>query len=112
MGISIQQFSGRGRGMKWFIDFCALLKWFIIGGEKPDVVLNKRRKLRKELAIECERRWHRARYLRAHRNAASNMGMLHEAREAFHEQPYEWKKKQYDKWEKRYGKDWRKHVIL
>ena len=98
--------------MKWFIDFCALLKWFIIGGKKPDVVLNKRRKLRKELAIECERRWHRARYLRAHRNAASNMGMLHEAREAFHEQPYEWKKKQYDKWEKRYGKDWRKHVLI
>ena len=98
--------------MRWFIDFCALLKWFIIGGKKPDVVLNKRRKLRKELAIECERRWHRARYLRAHRNAASNMGMLHEAREAFHEQPYEWKKKQYEKWEKRYGKDWRKHVVL
>ena len=98
--------------MKWFIDFCALLKWLIIGGKKPDVVLNKRRKLRKELAIECERRWHRARYLRAHRNAASNMGMLHEAREAFHEQPYEWKKKQYEKWEKRYGKDWRKHVVL
>ena len=98
--------------MKWFIDFCALLKWFIIGGIKPDVVLNKRRKLRKELAAECERSWQRARYLRAHRNAASNMGMLHEAREAFYEQPYEWQKKQYEKWEKRYGKNWRKHVLL
>ena len=26
--------------MNWFIDFCALLKWFIIGGKKPVVVLN------------------------------------------------------------------------
>ena len=98
--------------MKWLIDLCALLKWFIIGGIKPDVVLNKRRKLKRELAIECERIWAKAEYQRHFRNAASNMGMLHEAREAFHEQPYEWKKKQYDKWEKRYGKDWRKHVIL
>ena len=38
--------------MIWFIDLCALLKWFIIGGEKPDVVLNKRRELKRELAIE------------------------------------------------------------
>ena len=98
--------------MKWFIDFCALFKWFIIGGKKPDVVLNKRRKLKRELAIECERIWAKAEYQRHFRNAASNMGMLHEAREAFHEQPYEWQKKQYEKWEKRYGKDWRKHVIL
>ena len=98
--------------MKWLIDFCALLKWVIIGGIKPNAVLNKRRKLRKELAIECERIWAKAEYQRHFRNAASNMGMLHEARDAFHEQPYEWKKKQYDKWEKRYGKDWRKHVVL
>ena len=98
--------------MKWFIDFCTLLKWFIIGGIKPDVVLNKRRKLKRELAIECERIWAKAEYQRHFRNAASNMGMLHEARETFHEQPYEWKKKQYEKWEKRYGKDWRKHVVL
>ena len=98
--------------MKWFIDFCSLLKWFIIGGKKPDVVLNKRRKLKRELAIECERIWAKAEYQRHFRNAASNMGMLHEARKAFHEQPYEWKKKQYEKWEKRYGKDWRKHVFI
>ena len=98
--------------MKWLIDFCALLKWFIIGGKKPDVVLNKRRKLKRELAIECERIWAKAEYQRHFRNAASNMGMLHEAREFFNEQPYEWQKKQYEKWEKRYGKDWRKHVVL
>ena len=98
--------------MKWFIDFCALLKWFIIGGIKPNVVLNKRRKLKRELAIECERIWAKAEYQRHFRNAASNMGMLHEAREFFHKQPYEWQKKQYDKWEKRYGKDWRKHVWI
>ena len=86
--------------MKWFIDFCALLKWFIIGGKKPDVVLNKRRKLKRELAIECERIWAKAEYQRHFRNAASNMGILHEAREGFQEQPYEWQKKQYEKWEK------------
>ena len=98
--------------MKWLIDFCALLKWFIIGGKRPDVVLNKRKKIKRELAIACERRWQRARFLRAHRNAASNMGMLHEARELWYEQPYEWRKKQEDKWEKRYGKKWSEHVVI
>ena len=98
--------------MIWFIDLCALLKCFIIGGEKPDVVLNKRRKLKRELVIECEKSWQRARYLRGHRNAASNMGMLHEARELWYEQPYEWRKKQENKWGKRYGRDWRKHVVI
>lgn len=98
--------------MKWLIDFCAWFKWLILGGEKPDVVLNKQQKLKRDLAIECEKRWERARYLRAHRNAASNMGMLHEAREYWHEQPYEWRKKQEDKWEKRYGKNWKHHVVI
>ena len=64
--------------MKWFIDLCALLKWFIIGGKKPDVVLNKRRKLKRELAIECEKEWAKAEYQRHFRNAASNMGMSEE----------------------------------
>ena len=58
--------------MKWFVDLCALLKWFIIGGKKPDVVLNKRQKLRRELAIECEREWGKAKYRRHFRNAALN----------------------------------------
>ena len=90
--------------MKWLIDFCALLKWFIIGGKKPNVVLNKRRKLKRELAIECEKRWAKAEYQRHFRNAASNMGMLGEAREWFYERPYEWRKKQEEKWKKRYEK--------
>tara|TARA_B100001750_G_scaffold220225_1_gene207758 strand:- start:151 stop:447 length:297 start_codon:yes stop_codon:yes gene_type:complete len=98
--------------MNWFIDFCALLKWFIIGGKKPVVVFNKRQKLTRDLAIECEKRWANARYLRAHRNAASNLGMLGEARKWWFEQPYEWRKRQEDKWKKRYGKDWRKHVVI
>ena len=97
--------------MKWLIDFCAWLKWFILGGKKPVVVLNKRQRLKRELAIECEKRWENARYLRAHRNAASNLGMLGEAREWWYEQPYEWQKKQEEKWKKRYGKDWKKHVV-
>ena len=98
--------------MKWFIDFCAWLRWFIIGGKNLVVDLNKRQRLKRELAFECEKRWENARYLRAHRNAASNMGMLHEAREFWYKQPYEWRKEKEDKWEKRYGKNWRKHVLM
>ena len=98
--------------MRWFIDLCALLKWFIIGGEKPDVVLNNRRKLKRGLAIECEKSWQRARYFRAHRNAASNMGMLGEARKWWNKQPLEWRIEKEQEWEKRYGKDWRKHVVI
>ena len=37
--------------MKWLIDFCALLKWFIIGGKRPDVVLNKRKKIKRSYKI-------------------------------------------------------------
>jgi hypothetical protein len=40
------------------------------------------------------------------------MGMLHEAREFWYEQPYELRKKQEEKWEKRYVKDWRKHFLI
>ena len=98
--------------MKWFIDFCALLKWFIIGGKKPVVVLNKRQKLKRDLAVECEKRWANARYLRAHRNAASNLGMLGEARKWWNEQPLDWRLEQEKEWEKRYGKDLRKHVVI
>ena len=98
--------------MKWLIDFCSWLRWFIIGGIKPVVDLNKRRRLRRKLAIECEKEWAKQEYLRHFRNAASNMGMLHEAREFWYEQPYEWRKEKEDKWEKRYGKNWRKHVLM
>ena len=98
--------------MKWIIDFCAWFKWFILGGKKPVVVLNKRQKLKRDLAIECEKRWANARYLRALRNAASNLGMLGEARKWWNEQPLEWRLEQEKEWEKRYGKDWRKHVMI
>ena len=40
------------------------------------------------------------------------MGMLHEAREFWYEQPYDWRKEQEDKWEKRYGKNWKHHVVI
>ena len=98
--------------MKWFIDFCAWLRWFIIGGKNLVVDLNKRQRLKRELAFECEKRWENARYLRAHRNAASNMGMLHEAREFWYEQPYEYRNKKEEEWKKKYGKNWRKHVVI
>ena len=98
--------------MKWLIDFCSWLRWFIIGGKKPIVELNKRQRLKRKLAIECEKRWAKQEYLRHYRNAASNMGMLGEAREWWYEQPYEWRKKREEKWKKRYGKNWRKHVVL
>ena len=51
-------------------------------------------------------------YLMHHRNATSNMGMIHEARETWYDQPYEWRKKRFDRWKKRYGKNWRKHVVI
>ena len=98
--------------MKWLIDFCALLKWFIIGGKRPDVVLNKRKKIKRELAIECEKRWSKEEYQRHFRNAASNLGMLGEARKWWNEQPLESQKNQEKKWEKKYGKNWRKHVMM
>ena len=98
--------------MKWLIDLCTWLRWFIIGGKKPVVDLNKRQRLKRELAIECEKRWENARYLRAYRNAASNLGMLGEARKWWEEQPYEWRKNQEKKWEKKYGKNWRKYVMM
>ena len=46
------------------------------------------------------------------RNAASNLGMLHEARELWNEKPLEYRRKKEKQWEERYGKDWRKHVVL
>ena len=98
--------------MKWLIDFCALLKWFIIGGKRPDVVLNKRKKIKRELAIECEKRWSKEEYQRHFRHAASNLGMLGEARIWWNEQPLGWRLEQEREWKKRYGKNWRKHVVV
>ena len=46
------------------------------------------------------------------RNAASNLGMLGEARKWAEKQPIEYHKKKQEEWKKRYGKDWRKHVVL
>ena len=40
------------------------------------------------------------------------MGLLEEAREAWYELPFEHRKRQQEKWEKKYGKDWRKHVVI
>ena len=90
------------------------IKFFtsIIGGEKPVIELNKRQKQKRELAIACEKSWAKAEYLRHHRNAASNLGMLGEARKWWNEQPLEWRLEQEKEWEKRYGKDWRKHVMI
>ena len=45
-------------------------------------------------------------------NAASNLGLMNEAREYWNEQPLEYRKKKEKQWEKRYGKNWRKHVVL
>ena len=98
--------------MRWLIDFCAWIRWFILGGKKPVVELNKHQKLKRELAIASEKSWKKAEYLRHHRNAALNLGMLGEAREWWYEQPYEWRKKQEEKWKKRYGKNWRKHIVI
>ena len=46
------------------------------------------------------------------RNAFSNLGMLNEAKECWNEQPLEYRKKKEEEWKKRYGKGWRKHVVI
>ena len=47
------------------------------------------------------------------RNAASNLGMLGEARKWAEKQPIEYHKKKHEEWKKRLvSKDYHKHVVL
>ena len=95
--------------MKWIIDFCAWLIWFILGGVKP--MMGKRikrfipfQKPKREKPKPVYANWSEAEYKMHFRNAASNMGLMQDAEEWWYEQPYEWRKKREDEWKERYGK--------
>ena len=96
--------------MKLLIDFCAWLRWFILGGVRP--AKDKKRpkrftspqrtkpKRKKPVYANCSE----AEYKIHFRNAASSMGLMQEAKEWWYEQPYEWRKERENEWEKRYEK--------
>ena len=89
--------------------YCSFIRWVIIGGRKP-VNLHKKAQSKKDKKVYAN--WSKAEYQMHFRNAASNLGMLHEARDFWNEQPLEYRRKKEKQWEERYGKDWRKHVVL
>ena len=91
------------------IYFCYWLKWFNLGGEKSKV---KKPGSLKKHNQKVYANWSSAEYQMHHRNAASNLGMLGEARKLWNKQTPEYRKKKEDEWESRYGKDWRKHVVI
>ena len=89
--------------------YCSVLIWVIIGGKKP-VNLHKIAQSKKDKKVYAN--WSKAEYQSHFSNAASNVGLMKEAREYWNEQPLEYRKKRQKQWEKRYGKNWRKHVVL
>ena len=91
------------------IYYCKMVRWFILGVRKP-VNLIKKTQSTKDKKVYAN--LSKAEYQMHFRNAASNLGMLPEARRWWNEQPIEYRKKKEKEWEKRYGKHWRKHVIL
>ena len=95
--------------IKKLIYFCSLLKWFILGGEKPKSLITNFQLKKNDSVSE---KWSKEEYRRHFRNAASNMGMLPEARKWWNSQPMEFREAQKKEWEKRYGKNWRKRVVL
>ena len=91
------------------IYYCNFFKWFILGGIRPNYPI-KKTQIKKNKVLYAN--WSKAEYQRRFSNAVSNFGMLPEARNWWNEQPLEYRKKKKEKWKKRYGKDWRKHVLL
>ena len=89
------------------IYYCAFIKWLVLGGKKPESSSIEDISIKKKYS-----NWSKAEYQMHFRNAASNLGMLNEAREWWNEQPLEYRKKKEEEWKKRYGKDWRKHVVI
>ena len=94
---------------KKLIYHCSLIKWFILGGEKPNSLNTNFPRKKKEFVAE---KWSKNEYQRHFRNAASNLGMLPEARNWWNSQPLEIRESQEREWEKRYGKNWRKRVVI
>ena len=92
--------------LKSIISLCNWFKWFILGGNKP------KKSVKKTILKKRYLKRSKTEYQRHFTNASSNMGLLDEAREAWYELPFEYRKKQQERWKKRYGKDWRKHVVI
>ena len=92
--------------LKNLILFCSRFSWFILGGNKP------KKPVEKTIVRKRYSKRSRAEYQRHYANASSNMGLLGEAREAWYELPFEYRKKKQEEWKKRYGKDWKKHVVI
>ena len=88
---------------------CDWFKCVVVGGLKPDKPLLKKEPIQNHKVYA---NWSKAEYQMHFRNAASNLGMLGEARKWAEKQPIEYHKKKQEEWKKRYGKDWRKHVVL
>ena len=57
-----------------------------------------------QIKMKVVKKWSKEEYQRHFRNAASNLGMLPEARKWWYRQPLEYRMKQERKWRKRYGK--------
>ena len=89
------------------IYYCAFIKWLVLGGKKPESSSIKVIPIKKKYS-----NWSKAEYQMHFRNAASNLGMLNEAREWWNEQPMEYRIKKQEQWKKRYGPNWRKHVVI
>ena len=91
------------------IYYCSLVKWFILGGEKPKLLITHFQLRKNDTVSE---KWSKEEYRRHFRNAVSNIGMLTEARKWWNSQPLEFREAQKKEWKKRYGKNWRERVIL
>ena len=91
------------------IYYCNMVRWFIVGGRKPAILIKKTQS-KKDKKVYAN--WSKAEYQMHFRNAASNLGMLHEARELWNEKPLEYRRKKEKQWEERYGKNWRKYVVI
>ena len=95
--------------IKQLIFYCTSIRWFILGGEKPESMISDNQDKKNEFGIKKSSK---EEYQRHFRNAASNLGMLPEARKWWYRQPLEYRMEQERKWKKRYGKNWRESVVL
>tara|TARA_Y100000591_G_scaffold259938_1_gene232307 strand:+ start:318 stop:608 length:291 start_codon:yes stop_codon:yes gene_type:complete len=91
------------------IYYCKMVRWFIVGGRKP---VNLIKTTQSKTDKKVYNNWSKAEYQMHFRNAASNLGMLHEARELWNKKPIEYRRKKEKQWEERYGKNWRKYVVI
>ena len=75
---------------------CNLFKWFIVGGIRLNKTIEKAQS-RKNKVVHTN--WSKSEYQSHFRNATSNLGMLHEARELWNEKPLEYRRRKEKQWE-------------